>query len=400
VIDKTARDGLVGTAQELLSDPSLSDAARVTKLYLVASQLGTPITESDASALLEEVSGCAPDELAIPGQGVPSYKDFVVSAGELLLRVHPPLREIIPGLLIEGLSVLGGRAKMGKSVLVGNLGLAVGCGGVALGRYPVKAADVLLICMEDGERRLKRRLERWIGEGTVPRMTIATEWKRANEGGLEMIEGWLSDHPEAGLVIIDHLTLFRPRSESKSKRPFDEDYDAVRPLTELATKHRVAVVIVHHLNQRGEVNDPMELLSGTEGLPAGVDTAFILKRIRGASDAELHVAGRDVEGQELALSFDNDMWTWTVAGPVQPHYTEEEKETIDVVKELGQCGPKDLAAAAGISVATAKKRLTASRDRGVLTQPHGYGNYQLSTNTLHLVHLAHHLDDTEGERGE
>ena len=248
---------------------------------------------------------------------------------------------------------------------------------------PVEAADVLLMGLEDGKRRLKRRLQHWIGEGPVPRMTIATGWPRANVGGIERIEEWLKDHPQAGLVIIDHLELFRPIVEGKNgKRAFSLDYEAARPLTELATEHRVAIVLVHHLNQLTQVDDPMQLLSGTEGLPAGTDTAWILQKKRGSRDAELHVSGRDLPSQELALNFDEQMLIWRVLGAATPRYTAVESETLEVIERLKGCTGKQLAAELNLEEVTARKRLHDMLNRELVIQPQGRGKYFINTGNV------------------
>jgi AAA domain len=308
-----------------------------------------------------------------------SYTQYVSDVSALLAKDLPPLREVIPGLLIEGLTVFGGRSKMGKSILVGNLAVAVATGGIALGRYRIDQADALLIALEDGERRLQRRLKRWLeGCRATPSLEFATKWSRVHEGGLDLIEAWLKDHPRAGLVVIDHLELFRAPTDGR-RRAFSEDYDATRPLTELATQYSVPILLVHHLNQREAVEDPMQLLSGTEGLPAGVDTAWILQRKRNAPGAELHVYGRDLDGQELALEFDKELLTWSEVDAVD-RLSDEQRDTIEVVARLGGCTPKQLAEELGIPDGTARKRLFDYRESGLLEQPSKRGKYLIAGN--------------------
>jgi hypothetical protein len=58
-------------------------------------------------------------------------------------KTFPELREIVPGILPEGLTILGGRIKLGKSWLMYDVSTAVAYGGHALGSIPVKQGDVL-----------------------------------------------------------------------------------------------------------------------------------------------------------------------------------------------------------------------------------------------------------------
>src|SRR5690348_2217418 len=63
----------------------------------------------------------------------------------------------VPNLLPEGLTILAGKQKMGKSFLVLNLAVAVANGGYALGKLPVDKRGVLYLALEDGPRRIQER---------------------------------------------------------------------------------------------------------------------------------------------------------------------------------------------------------------------------------------------------
>ena len=43
----------------------------------------------------------------------------------------------------------------------------------------------------------------------TPRLTLATQWPRADKGGLAAIEDWIQQHEQARLVIIDTWPKFR-----------------------------------------------------------------------------------------------------------------------------------------------------------------------------------------------
>ena len=55
---------------------------------------------------------------------------------ELLARQLPPIQWAIPDILPEGLTLLAGKPKLGKSWLALAMALAVAAGGVALGHLP------------------------------------------------------------------------------------------------------------------------------------------------------------------------------------------------------------------------------------------------------------------------
>jgi hypothetical protein len=77
---------------------------------------------------------------------------------DLLARVFPIPRAIVEKIILEGLTLLAGKPKLGKSRFMLDIAIAVACGGKALGHLPADAGPVLYISLEDPERRLQSRI--------------------------------------------------------------------------------------------------------------------------------------------------------------------------------------------------------------------------------------------------
>lgn len=104
----------------------------------------------------------------------------IFSAAELMAEELPPVRWVVPGLLPEGVTLLAGKPKLGKSWLALGLGMAVASGGVALGTKQVECGDVLYLALEDNPRRLQGRLGKMLAGGEAPKgLYYATEWPRS-----------------------------------------------------------------------------------------------------------------------------------------------------------------------------------------------------------------------------
>ncbi len=73
----------------------------------------------------------------------------IITAYDLMRATFLPTRWMVPGLLPDGLTLLAGKPKMGKSWLALELAIAVATGGVALGQIPVEPGDVLYLALED-----------------------------------------------------------------------------------------------------------------------------------------------------------------------------------------------------------------------------------------------------------
>src|SRR5215208_6636749 len=194
-----------------------------------------------------------------------------LTGDDLLNMEFPPITWGVPGILPAGITLFGGREKMGKSWLAFSLCIAVATGGYMLGKMPVEQGDALYLSLEDPDRRLQKRLKR-LAQDTpdLSRLHYATEWEPADRGGVEDLDAWLLEHEMCRVVAIDTLKRIRPRTSGK-RNPYEEDYEAVQPFVSLAAKHNAAVVVLHHLNQQSEPHDPFDAFSGSSGLTAAAE---------------------------------------------------------------------------------------------------------------------------------
>ena len=292
-----------------------------------------------------------PAEGVLPQQPtLPRPPVTLVSGSELLSMELPEPRWAVPGLLPEGLSILGGKPKMGKSWLALGMCIAVASGGAVLGRISVTRGPVLYLALEDNRRRLKGRMQQILGLGDPDRatpalneLTLATEWPRLDIGGLAHLDGWVMENPGARLIIIDTWTKFKPRRRGNGNQ-YEEDYDATEALQAWANHHHVAVLVLAHL-RKADAEDPFDTLNAPLGFSGGADSLYIRQRERGRHDATLYVSGRDVEEQELALKWDQEIASWSIIGDAQ-EYRQSELQA-GILRILGEAEgaltPKELA---------------------------------------------------------
>ena len=134
---------------------------------------------------------------------------------------YPEPSYVIPGFIPEGLSILGGRPKVGKSWLALELALGVSLVEKVLGNIVPESGDVLYAALEDTFPRLQRRIKKllWPARPSWPeRLALATQWRRLDEGGVEDIADWAQGVDAPRLVILDTLAGF-VRSETQRTRP-------------------------------------------------------------------------------------------------------------------------------------------------------------------------------------
>ena len=275
----------------------------------------------------------------------PNYPNPAVkSAAKLLETKMEPTRWAVQGVLPEGVTLLAGKPKQGKSWMALGLCEAIAAGGVAFGTRRVEKGETLYLALEDNERRMQKRIKKVLdGRACPPGMHYATEWPRLEEGGTETLEQWLADTPAARLVVID--TLAKIRKPARGQNVYAEDYTALESLLPLAARYGVAIVVVHHL-RKGEAVDPQDEISGSTGLAGGVDGYMILRRKAGARGPTLYVDGRDIEEPaEYALHWNHNTACWTIEGTAEEVHMSEERGAIllELNKSPEPLTPKELA---------------------------------------------------------
>jgi hypothetical protein len=299
------------------------------------------------------------------------------TARELLSADFPEPRFAVPNLVPEGLTFFAGAPKLGKSWLALGLGIAVASGGRALGQIKVDAGDALYLALEDSPRRLKERLGIVLnGEECPEEFYFETEWPRLGDGGAEKMAGWLAEHPGTRLVIVDVFTRIRQR-ELKRTDFYQADYEASAALQAVATEYGVAIMCLYH-TRKAEASDFVETVQGTFGLAAGADTILVARRGRGQADATLHVTGRDIPDQELALRFSAEARTWGLLGDAAEYNLgETRREILETVRAHGKLTPKQLSEVTDIAYENAKKTMQRMANDGQLDTKSG--TYSLRT---------------------
>jgi hypothetical protein len=281
----------------------------------------------------------------------------------------PPISYIVPGFIPEGLCILAGRPKIGKSWLALDfcLGVAEGC--AVLGNVETVRGDVLYCALEDTNRRLQRRLNKifWPpSPGWPGRLTFATNWRKLDEGGVEDIADWADSVAEPRLVVLDTLAGVRPERQQRDT-PYDGDYRALTKVHKFANERGCAVVALHHVRKM-EAEDPLDTVSGTLGLVGCADTVLVLART--PQGASLYLRGRDIEEGEHAVTFNKDSCRWAVLGEASEVRKSETRNKIIAVLADAEhyLSPQNIAQLTGINPNAVYQRLGAMLAAGDVVQ--------------------------------
>ena len=232
--------------------------------------------------------------------------NLTVIDGETLMDTRlEPTRFCIDTLLPQGITILGGAPKIGKSWLVLDLCVRI-AKGESVWDMPTTKGTTLYLCLEDTLRRVQERLN-CITDDVPSNAFFATSAHTIAEGLCDEIRAFVKEHPDTVFVAIDTFQIVR---NSGADTSYGNDYDEIRQMKRLADELNISLLLVHHLRKQGD-SDPLNKLSGTTGIVGAVDSVFVLdKSKRGESLATLVCTGGDFEYRQLELKFSSKDFVW------------------------------------------------------------------------------------------
>ena len=283
-----------------------------------------------------------------------------ITATDLMRRRFPEPRWAVPGLIAEGLNLLVGAPKFGKSWLCLGLAVSIASGGKALGKIDVQQGAVLYAALEDPQRRLQDRMGQVLqGATPPPALTFTTILPRMPDA-LDVIEEWLQANPDARLVIVDVFRKIRPLMDGRGGRSsYDEDYDTVGALKHLADRYKIAILLVHHTRKAADDSDVFNEVSGSTGLTGAADAILIAKRTRNTAEAVLSVTGRDINEQDFGLSWSAQGCAWSLLDEPVLLMTmgATRRKILDFLTARPGSSPKEIADGTGITLANVQQNV-------------------------------------------
>lgn len=218
---------------------------------------------------------------------------------------------IVGKMIYQGLYILAGAPKIGKSWLALELCLSVAEGNQFL-KHETNCGQALYLSLEDSLLRLQNRLYEFTDE-TVDNLSFAIMAESIGNGLEEQIENAKQSLPDLKIIVIDTLQKIRESTDLS----YSSDYKELSVLKNLADKLGIAILLVHHTRKNYD-SDPFNMISGTTGLSGCVDGSFVLvESKRGIRKGKLYCVGRDIENLELNVVFENHHWV--VTDEVEPH---------------------------------------------------------------------------------
>lgn len=253
----------------------------------------------------------------------------------LLSTYYPEPQWAVHGLLPEGLLLLAGKPKQGKSYLALTIALAIAKQQTCLDHFPVTPGDVLCFSLEDYAKRVQKRMER-LYQTPSDKHTIEFFYDapKMKDGFAQHLTATLDARPAVRLVIIDTLRCIRD-TQSGDYNMYQEDSDFMGSLNQCAQNAGTTILILHH-TRKAKSDDVFDEISGTGGLRGATSGNMVLEETKGEADAMLQIEGKDFEHRmHVALKRQED-GSWTYVGEGEIYQLRSTKRAIvDAVRELG-----------------------------------------------------------------
>ena len=239
---------------------------------------------------------------------------LTIDGETLMSQPLTPLNFVVDTLLSQGLHILAGSPKVGKSWLALWLAVTVAKGEAVWG-MGVKQGTTLYLCLEDSTLRIQNRLFE-ITDDAPASVHFSTNSDTLGKGLEEQLRAFLSEHPDTVLVIIDTLQMIRGAGYDNT---YANDYRDLSVLKHIADAHGIAILLIHHLRKE-LADDVFSRISGTTAISGAVDSSFtLIEDKRGSGKATLSCIGRDIEYRELTLERNvENVWELVSDSRTQP----------------------------------------------------------------------------------
>lgn len=237
-----------------------------------------------------------------------------IDGATLMSQPLKPLNFVVDSFLSQGLHILAGSPKVGKSWLALWLSVTVAKGDPVWG-MTTKGGTTLYLALEDSALRIQNRLYE-ITEDAPANVYFTTESFVLGKGLEEQLSNFLKAHPDTSLVIIDTLQLIRGTGYDNT---YANDYRDLSVLKQIADTYGIAILLIHHLRKE-YADDVFSRISGTTAISGAVDSSFTLvESKRGSGQATLFCIGRDIEYREIELKrSEENIWEVVSDSKEQP----------------------------------------------------------------------------------
>lgn len=232
---------------------------------------------------------------------------------ELLDSTITRPKDWVTDMIPQGVTLLSGDPKAGKSYLAQQIGWGLASGGQVLMKH-CQVGEVLQMDLEQSDEYGKARWEEMIrgDRGGAELITIAYEWNRMDNGGLKDIESYLTYNSGTRLIVVDTLSQIWPMKSESSFNAYHAENIVLSQFRKLYKQWGVSFLLVHH-NSKGKQDSKMKSASGTQAMTGACDAVLTLSEANLPElqfDGKLYVTGKNIKSSVFDVRFDQQNAKW------------------------------------------------------------------------------------------
>lgn len=266
-------------------------------------------------------------------------KDKQFNATEVYSMEIKPTEWLINELLPRGLTIFGGKSKLGKSFLMLNMAMNLAqnewmFSDESSTGFRGRHGAILYLSLEDNIGRIQKRMRVIDPDPNelLSNLDFRFEWDKLNSGGLTAIENWIkekkSEKKRPKLVIIDVLAkVWNKSTKTSGGNLYAEEYSIYGPLSKLANDYKVSIIVITHTT-KGKVSiDPFDEILGGSGMQGPADNLMLLSRTK-EGKIQLSIRGKDTEEKHLLFDVSNEGANWYCLGESYEVQKTDQRQSI------------------------------------------------------------------------
>lgn len=315
-----------------------------------------------------------------------NFDERTLTAGDLFDMEMKGPNWLIKDLIPKGLTIIGGRSKVGKSYFLMNLVIPFVQKKYIFSEFRARKGQVLYLSLEDPKKRFIERMREIDPDPDRDKLNDLHpyfQWEKLKKGGITQIKHWLEKQKRPKLVIIDTIAkVWDQKTSTGGGRMYAEEYNIFSPLSELAKEYDISIIVTIHTTKT-KAADPFDQILGGMGTQANADNLIVISNeINEAGKKKFSIRGKDIDEQHLAFDA-SDMAQWNYIGEAKEvQKSKERQEVYDLLAELGPMTHQEIRQVIkngefNVSVNSIQTILRKMKNEGYLEQPK-YGKYAVA----------------------
>lgn len=304
------------------------------------------------------------------------------SGTELLSKEFPPPVYFVENLLCQGLTILAGKSKRGKTYLCLDMCMAISFGRQAFRKLNTRKSDVLFISLEDGEILVQENLRKIQPNLTsLPDMHFIYEgFPRLGDGALEMLKRYLDDYQ---VIVIDILGRILPDASRmrKNVNEYQIITDFLGPIHDIVRDREASIIITDHL-RKAPSDDEFDAVMGSMAKIGVADHVMLYTRQAEENEGVLSILGKRINHHKVVVTLTDGHLEYVGEGE---HYeaNTENRKILTILQEEGRpLHTREIVQAMGLSdkqYHRIRMRLTRLFNEGTIGRHKGSGKWTLGS---------------------